>query len=92
MKKEETTKEIELEIKKENFVFLNLINKNLMLQNTKLFNEIYPPIVRTSTLEIDRSKELTKKNKEYFDSLEKKRKKFQKKFLVLNSKKGDKKS
>lgn len=74
--------EIDFETKKERLVLMKLINRHWMLRNTNAFNEMYPPIARTSSAEIDRSSELTKRNKEHFDRLEQIRSELEKKFLI----------
>jgi len=78
--------EIDFEMKKERLVLMKLINRHWMLRNTKAFSEMYPPILRTSSSEIDRSSELTKRNKEHFDRMEQERSELERKFLIPTQK------
>ena len=82
------SKEIDLEMKKERLVLMKLINIHWNLRNQKAFDEMYPPIFRTSSTG---PIELVQKEREHYDSLEKEREEVQRKILVLNSKKGDEK-
>jgi len=81
--------EIDFEIKKERLILMKLVNRHWMLRNTKAFNEMYPPIIRTSSLEIDRSIELTERNKEHFDRLEQVRSELEKNFLIPTQKRSE---
>ncbi len=78
--------EIDFEMKKERLVLMKLVNKHWMLRNAKVFSEMYSPIARTSSSEIDRSSELTERNKEHFDRLEQERSELERKFLIPTQK------